>query len=225
MSDSRRGRQIHICFHGVGEPRRPLEPGEDSYWVGVDQFHSLLDGLREWPDLALSFDDSNQSDLDIALPALLDRGLTASFFVIAGRLEDTGSLGPDDVVALRDAGMTIGSHGMRHRSWRGMGGATTAEELVEARDVLADVVGRPITEAACPLGLYDRHALSSLRSAGYAAVFTSDRRWARHGQWLQPRFSVVSSDSVDSLRRAALDPPSAVRRMRQALVGAAKRLR
>jgi len=33
----------------------------------------------------LSFDDGNRSDVGIALPALLERELSATFFVVAGR--------------------------------------------------------------------------------------------------------------------------------------------
>src|SRR5262245_43698338 len=101
------GHVINFCFHGVGTPQRELEPGEARYWVGVDQFHSILDELSAWPTVRLSFDDGNLSDLDIALPALLERGLTADFFVIVGRLDSPGSLAVDDVRELRKRGMNI----------------------------------------------------------------------------------------------------------------------
>jgi len=29
---------VNICFHGIGAPRRELEPGKEAYWpVGVNQ--------------------------------------------------------------------------------------------------------------------------------------------------------------------------------------------
>ena len=56
----------------------------------------------------------------IALPALRERGLTATFFVVAGRLGEPGFLDERGVRALADAGMAIGCHGMRHRPWRGL---------------------------------------------------------------------------------------------------------
>ena len=27
------GRLLNLCFHGIGTPQRPLEPGEDAYWI------------------------------------------------------------------------------------------------------------------------------------------------------------------------------------------------
>ena len=51
------------------------------------------------------------SDFVYGLPALLDRGLTATFFVVAGRLGEPGFLSENDVRTLVSAGMTIGCHG------------------------------------------------------------------------------------------------------------------
>src|SRR3712207_5181342 len=84
---------INVCFHGIGTPRRELEPGEAPYWIGVDTYHRVLDDLASWPlPVRISFDDGNASDVEIGLPGLLSRGLTADFFVLAGRLGQTGSL-------------------------------------------------------------------------------------------------------------------------------------
>ena len=109
---------VHVCFHGIGVPRRELEPGEEPFWISRDSFLRLLDELRTWPRAVLSFDDSNESDLTIALPALLERGLRAEFFVLAARLGQPGSLSADNVRELRSQGMVIGSHGMAHQPWR-----------------------------------------------------------------------------------------------------------
>ena len=63
------GSVVHgICFHGIGTPRRPLEPGEERYWITADAFHAILDAIAEAPGIRISFDDGNASDLDIGLP-------------------------------------------------------------------------------------------------------------------------------------------------------------
>lgn len=191
---------LNVCFHGIGRPGRPLDPGEAPYWVTQDSFLRLLDAVAGWPgEVALSFDDGNASDVEVALPALVDRGLAATFFVLAGRFDQPGSLETAQVRELVGAGMVVGNHGMVHRSWRGMDGATAAEELITARDLVASVVGAAVTQAACPFGEYDRGALAGLRAAGYDTVFTSDRRFARRSAWVQPRFSVMEGESPESL--------------------------
>ena len=226
MADSDiEGRVINVCFHGIGTPPRDLEPGEDRYWISTDQFHRILDEVMTWPSVRISFDDGNASDAEIGVPALVQRGLHADFFVLAGRLGSAGSLDEDAIRELRRHGMGIGTHGMRHRSWRGMDPGTRQEELVTARERLAAVAGGGVDAAACPLGRYDRNLLSQLRRLDYRRVFTSDRRPARKDAWLQPRFSVRCGDTAATMRASAMVGPPATRRIRSAAVGLIKRWR
>jgi len=190
---------IHLCFHGIGTIESEREPGEAHYWVAQDMFHRILDLLPGRADVELSFDDGNRSDADIALPALLERGLDATFFALAGRLDDPLSLSRDDLHRLRGAGMRIGSHGWGHVPWRGLGDADARRELIEARAVLEEAIGAKITQAALPLGRYDRRLLRRLKEARYRTVFTSDRFPARDTAWLRPRYSVTSDDTVESV--------------------------
>ncbi|MEV6302490.1 polysaccharide deacetylase family protein [Actinoplanes sp. NPDC051861] len=216
---------INICFHGIGTPQRELEPGEDRYWISEDLFHAVLDEIRAWPNVRISFDDGNTSDVEIGLPALVERGLTADFFVLSSRLESAGSLDAEAVRLLHRSGMRIGTHGMWHRPWRGMTDTEAHDELVLARDRLSDVAGVPVDQAACPLGRYDRELLTRMRRLGYTRVFTSDRRKARSDAWLQPRYSLRREDTVDSLRAEALVGPGVLTRLKLEAVGAVKRLR
>lgn len=108
---------MNICFHGVGTCRVERESGESRYWVNTDSFLRILDELVGRSEVRISFDDGNRSDVTIALPALRERGLDATFFVLAGRFDDPDSLDRDDVRELRAAGMTIGTHGWAHIPW------------------------------------------------------------------------------------------------------------
>ncbi len=216
---------VNICFHGIGTPQRELEPGEDRYWITADSYLRILDEVAGRTDVRLSFDDGNASDLELGLPGLLDRGLSAAFFPIAGRMGAAGSLSATDVRTLAKNGMTIGTHGMRHRPWRGLTAGERAAELVEARRELAEAAGAPVTEAALPLGRYDRTVLGELRRLGYARVYSSDRRKTRPGAWLQPRFSVTREDDAASVRAMVLTEPAAPQRIKLAGVGLVKRLR
>lgn len=215
----------NVCFHGIGTPERGLEPGEADYWIARDAFLGILDELAGRRDVRISFDDGNASDVEIALPALLERGLTATFFVLAGRLDAAGSLARDHVRELGHAGMRIGTHGMHHRSWRGMSATESHLELVEARETIAEVAGQRADEAALPLGMYDRRVLSELRRHGYRRVFTSDRARASESAWLSPRHSVVSTDTPASLRNVVLKQPGAAQRAERMVARTVKRLR
>ena len=119
--------------------------------------------------------------------------MSATFFALAGRLDDPASLSAQDLRDLRAAGMTIGNHGWQHVSWRSLGPQEERREMVEARSVLHEACGADVTTAALPLGRDDRRVLNSLRRAGYRTVFTSDRfparpsRGCKRATALQPR--------------------------------------
>ena len=197
---------IHLCFHGVGVCSHEREAGEAKYWVTDDIFLRILYLAAERPNVAISFDDGNRSDADIALPALLERGLKATFFPLAGRLDDPASLDTSDIRTLVKAGMTIGTHGWAHVPWRGLDAADRQREFVDARDRLSEASDRRIDYAALPLGRYDRAVLGQLKSAAYRRVYTSDRYRARAGAWLQARFSITAQDTVDSVRNLLTQP-------------------
>ncbi|SDR71816.1 polysaccharide deacetylase family protein [Agrococcus carbonis] len=215
---------VHLCFHGIGTCVAEREPGEARYWVSADAFRRVLDEVAERPWVALSFDDGNRSDVEVALPALRERGLTATFFALAGRLEDARSLSRGDVRALADAGMAIGSHGWDHVSWRSLTDADARRELVDARSALSEAAGASVAAAALPLGRYGRDTLRRLREASYAAVYSSDRFPVRDSAWLRARYSVTADDTLESVRRILAGRPRLVT-ARNALASAVKRMR
>lgn len=215
---------VNLCFHGIGSSIREREKGESGYWVTESTFLGILDVVAGNPRVRLSFDDGNRSDVEIALPALRERGLHASFFALAGRLDESASLSPADLRTLRAAGMTIGSHGWNHVPWRRLGEPEARRELVDARAALAEASGGAIDDAALPLGRYDRRLLRRLARLGYRTVYTSDRFPARTATWLQSRYSATAADSAESVRSLLTRPPG-VSELRVLASSAVKRLR
>lgn len=195
---------ILLCFHGIGRCAIEREPGEREYWISRDTFAGVLDLVAGVGGVGVSFDDGNRSDVEVALPELRSRGLHATFFPLAGRLEDPASLSAADLVELRAAGMDVGSHGWRHVPFAALPEPEARREMVDARVALAEASQGAIDELALPLGRYDRHALRGLRREGYRTVYTSDRFPAKAGAWLQARYSVSAADSVESVRDVLL---------------------
>lgn len=205
-----------FTFHGIGEPGDSTQQAERDVWVSRAQFCQMLDLLGNQERVQITFDDGNASDVQIALPELVARKMTATFFVIAGRIDQHGSLGQSDIRQLIQAGMKVGSHGMRHQAWGTLSDSELQEELIDARKRLEDVSGITIDSAACPFGSYGRRALRFLRRSNYGAVYTSDRGPAT-SSWLKARNSIHrwdTSQTVESLLKPQDAIHSALRRMK-----------
>jgi peptidoglycan/xylan/chitin deacetylase (PgdA/CDA1 family) len=188
---------VNLNFHGVGKPLT----GEEEVWLDREYFCRVLDQIALSENVWLSFDDGNRSDLEIAVPELKRRGQTATFFIIADRVGKPSYLDREDLHRLLDAGMTLGSHGMRHIPWRNLTAVQEHEEFYRARAVLEDLTGTEVLYVACPFGSYERRSLKAVREAGYERVFTSDGGLADEGAWLQPRNSIWSSTALSEVTR------------------------
>jgi peptidoglycan/xylan/chitin deacetylase (PgdA/CDA1 family) len=202
---------LNLTFHGIGEPPSVVDDAERDVWLSEADFAASLDAIRTLPESTVSFDDGNASDLEIALPALRERGIGATFFVVAGRLDQPGYLSAPDLRTLRVEGMAIGLHGMHHQRWRGLTDDELDEEISVARRRLEDAAGAPLDAAACPFGAYDRRVLARLRRAGFRAVFTSDGGWASRGAWLQARNTLRAGDGAAAVATLAADDGAAAR--------------
>ena len=181
--------ELILTFHGLGEPPAPIPACEREFWVPLDWFEAIIDAA---PDdrVSITFDDGNLSDLEQALPALLQRGMTARFFPLVGRIGAEGYLSAADISTLSAAGMRIGSHGLHHRNWCALKDHELHEELTVSRHTLAGILDTEITEAACPFGSYNRRVLRALQAAGYRRAFNSDGDTGPPGSWLCSRTTV-----------------------------------
>jgi peptidoglycan/xylan/chitin deacetylase (PgdA/CDA1 family) len=200
-----------------------LERGEEKVWNSLASLQSVLDEAVQRPDVRLSFDDGNRSDHELALPELVTRGLRATFFVVAGRIDEPGFLSRTAVRELVDAGMDVQSHGMRHRTWRGLDAPSRHEELVVARALIAEMTGGPVDEVALPFCLYDRGTLRQLRAAGYRHVHTCDGGPADPTAWLQPRTQISCGE--DGRKVAQVTAPKLSASIERALKTTIKRWR
>jgi peptidoglycan/xylan/chitin deacetylase (PgdA/CDA1 family) len=186
---------FNVTLHGVGEPTRALEAGENRVWLSRRDLQRVLDEARERDNVRITVDDGNRSDTDIVLPELDRRGLSAIFFIVGARLGYPGFVGVQDIQAMLAAEHAIGSHGMHHRAWRRLGRQALDLELSTARKVLESIAQRPITELSCPFGSYDRRVLRRIRELGYERLYTSDGGPVQRNAWLQPRTTISSSGS------------------------------
>src|SRR6201999_3674638 len=110
----------------------------------------------------ITFDGGNRSDVTVALPMLEAFERRAAFFIVSDRIGAPSYLGAADIARLRDAGMTIGSHGAAHVAWTTLHDAELATQVARSLTALSDLIGHPVTEVAAPFGEYDRRVLGVL---------------------------------------------------------------
>ncbi len=191
----RRGRIFNLVFHGVGTPPDSCSEDEQVTWLPSETFVTMLDAIAGRRDVHVTLDDGNRSDIEVALPALVERELQATFFVVADRIGRPGYTSATDLNQISRAGMAVGSHGLSHHSWRELHPARLSRELHDSRALIEEVTGARVDAAACPFGDYNRRVLRVARDVGYGRLFTSDGGPASVRQWLQPRTSLRRSDS------------------------------
>jgi peptidoglycan/xylan/chitin deacetylase (PgdA/CDA1 family) len=154
--------------------------------------------------VGLTFDDGYADFMHYALPVLARYGFTATLFPLAARLGGTNTWDPAgprkplmtarQVRHAAEAGMEIGSHGLRHVSLPGASGAALTAELENSRAVLQAASGQPVTGFCYPYGDTDQRVVDAVRTAGYSygcAIW----RGPQTGQHALPRVHVGDSDT------------------------------
>ncbi|WP_079125548.1 polysaccharide deacetylase family protein [Streptomyces lushanensis] len=127
--------------------------------------------------VGLTFDDGYADFLERAVPLLRRYGFTATVFVLPGRLGGTNewdSLGPrkplltaDGIREAAEAGMEIGSHGLRHTDLTRADDELLAAETARSRELLRALTGAEVTGFCYPYGTVDARAVDAVRAAGY----------------------------------------------------------
>jgi peptidoglycan/xylan/chitin deacetylase (PgdA/CDA1 family) len=163
--------------------------------------------------VGLTFDDGYADFAEYALPVLQRYRFSATVYVIADRMggeNEWDAEGPrkrllraEQVRQLADAGMEIGSHGLRHVSLPKTLGKALAEEIDGSRRALQAVSGQDVPGFCYPYGDIDGAAVEGVRAAGYDYACA---HWPSEytGQYALPRTVVLESDSALRLRAKGL---------------------
>jgi len=186
------------------------EPSHYSYVIERSAFEQHLDlflNARTLGDNTLypeiTFDDGHVSSVEIALPALADRNLTATFFLTVGwTASRPGYMNWDQVRTLHAAGQHIGAHGWSHTLLTHCDEAALHTELETARLTLEDKLGAAITTMSLPGGRFNPRVLNACKAAGYNHVYTSNP----HPEpadlpFLIGRLNLRSNTTLESLSR------------------------
>jgi len=198
--------KVCLNFHGLGEPDSRIPDAERRFWLSEDQFERVLDAVcrmnRE--QVGITFDDGNASDVLIALPALRQRGLRGSFFVVSGRIGQPGYLSADQIRLLTGEDMLVGSHGARHERWTEMSDDALRDDISSSCIRLEEITGFAPSMAAVPFGSYDARVLRALRKQRFERIYTSDPGPVVPNSWLVARYSVRADTTIEEVEAILL---------------------
>ena len=103
------GTTVEVTTSWSGQ-KYSAKTGKDGKWAIKVQTPKA-----SYTPLSITFDDGDVSNIEVALPMLLERGMVAEFFITSDFIDQPGMLSSKDVRSLADAGMGIGAHGKSHR--------------------------------------------------------------------------------------------------------------
>lgn len=189
-----------LMYHAIGEPscereasytvtpalfRRHLALLDREGWssIGID---ALVDSLRTGQSLpsravAITIDDGFAC-LHEHLGEALEHGLRCTAYVVSGALDrmarfdrDLGirgrpMLSRSQLRELSDAGLQVGSHTVNHPDLRTLTDTALNNELNRSRQVLEQLLGRPVESFAYPRGRFDRRVRQAVMDAGYRSA-------------------------------------------------------
>jgi hypothetical protein len=168
---------------------------------------------RVWPARAvvLTFDDGYANVHEHALPVLLQRRFTATFFLISGYLESPpgrpaaspGAAGPwlswREAAELAAAGMEIGGHTSTHADLARLSPADAEAEIVASRRELERRLHISVDSFAYPFGHVSSTALAIVERQFRAACTTVLKRVAKEEAHLLPRIDMYYVRSCERL--------------------------
>ncbi|UNK50270.1 polysaccharide deacetylase family protein [Lysobacter sp. S4-A87] len=174
------GLHVDADSRGRFDPVYSVEPDRFARqldWIQAQGLRSMLldEAMQQRGDRAvvISFDDGDVSNVEVALPQLLERGMKAEFFITTGFIGATGMLSADEVRELAAAGMGIGSHGCSHAFLEDLDTTALMSELDDSRCRLQALSRRPVEAIALPGGRGGERELRAAQSLGYQHLLGS----------------------------------------------------
>jgi peptidoglycan/xylan/chitin deacetylase (PgdA/CDA1 family) len=155
--------------------------------------------------VVLTFDDGFADFHERALPLLRRYGFTATLFVTTGWIADAGPhaagrrpgrmLTWSQISEAAAAGIEIGAHSHRHPQLDQLGRSRLRAELTISKELLEDVLGRPVPGLAYPYGYSSAPVRRAVAEAGYAYACAVGNvlAGARYDRFALPRLTVRAS--------------------------------
>ena len=202
-----------LCYHAVEddwESPLALSPAvfeAQCAWLSrrrrVIPLRDAVKKLKGWRRLprhttALTFDDGFAALYDNAWQVMARHNIPSTMFIVARTLSAEGHavdwvdtppkhemrcLTIEQILEMQESGVDIGSHTLFHHDLRELSDDECERDLRESREMLEDLLGRPVPVLAYPRGFNNVRVQRSAERAGYSAlVVTLDNHYVTLGQ-------------------------------------------
>ena len=175
----------------TGMMRSLSELGKVSHTM-TDFTHKLNQKSISENSVAVTFDDGYLDNYEQAFPVLLDLGVKATFYVIAGLIEDKVMklrrpileglkiMTKEQIMEMSNSGMEIGSHTWSHYPLKHADKKTLRYELETSKKYIEDMLGREVSSfcypnGEVPINICEEELFELFEEIGYKSVTTC--RW------------------------------------------------
>ncbi len=139
---------------------------------------NVLDGEAKLPSkpIVLTFDDSYQDFYDDAYPVLQKYHAKATQYVIAGGIymNHQNHMNTREIQKIANDGLVeIGAHTVNHLWLKGLDKATVTVEVLQSKQILEQMIGKPVVSFAYPYGAFDQQAVDIVKAAGFTSAVST----------------------------------------------------
>jgi peptidoglycan/xylan/chitin deacetylase (PgdA/CDA1 family) len=162
-----------------------IEPLDSNYLYAVtarqldEQLRILAERKRQSPirtqRIEVTFDDGHVSNFNVARPLLERHGISATFFVTAGRIgQQSKAMTWLQLKTLVKQGHVVQSHGWSHKFLTHCSPNELDEELRRSKNELEARLGHAIDSISAPGGRWNLRVLRNAVEVGYSNFYLSD---------------------------------------------------
>lgn len=204
LSDDQVNRQKHAVR--VEEFERQLSYLSDDGYASLNLLDIHRSDRRDenrTRRIAITFDDGHYSDYSHALPILKRCNLVGNFFITTDWVSKPGYVSWNNLIEIKDAGMSIQSHGVSHRFLPDLTISDLQKELRNSKRTLEQRLGISVDFISIPSGFVSKRVVEMAKDENYRGVCTSVpglNPIPKHFSVLN-RFMITRKTSFDTFKR------------------------
>lgn len=194
---------LTLTYHNIVDKNKKLllyDVNLQRFQAQMKQVSLLMHARIKVLDIMVTFDDGYGVWAREVLDTLKQYSLKAYFFVCVKFLQQ-GKIYREDILKLKDAGMTIGSHSMTHRFLHTLPEKELVYEMRESKRILEDVLKDEVKIFSLPYGAGTPAILKAAEQAGYQHVFTSQAGINTSLDFSLKRIPVKRNTTIEQFRK------------------------